>query len=521
METNKNAAIAANRTMNWGVLDDDSRVNETVSERNEKLRAALIFAFVFAVALTVRWRGELPPFDDAYHLKRIESGARAFDPDRGIRGAFCPWPPLYDITLAAIGHVQWIPPLFFSLFAGAVPWVLGGRSPGDGRVVMSSLTAGLTLALSPYLIGISRRWHIDHHYIEPLLLLLIIGATLRRRGMLLGFAIALALLVQPALLAGAGVAFVVLFFSERPEEGAKAFALAAVIIGAYRLAQPSGYPESPWFLGYPHVAVLAGAAIACALRGRLAAPLALAAGAAIAATSPAALQGLSFFHGDPWLRTIVEFQPMFRDPARWGTDLANLTGGALLWRAGVSPAAIGRLARSPSVAGRDARSLRPGRPLSEFALFAAVYLLLALSSRRFLVVAIPLIAINAALFVAQSKRRFVALAAAAATLLPPLVYDVATLRQPDPSHAEVRKLAESVRALPPGRVLAPWTFGHAIDVLGKHPVVIDNFGPVPDPELFRSASFALDQPDPFVRQWCRERNVRYVRRSTAAASPVR
>jgi hypothetical protein len=433
----------------------------------------LVFAFAFAV----RFQGELPPFDDAYHLKRFQSLPAVFDPDRGLNGAFCPWPPLYDLfgamVLRVFGSVALLPPIFFALFAACVTAVLLPLR------VVAALTTGLTLALSPYLIGISRRWHVDHHFVEPLLLLLIIAATVKRRGVLLGICIAAALLVQPALLIGAGVAFALLFFSDRREEGAKAFAIAAGIVVLYRFAQPSGYPDNAWFLGYSHALALAGAAAACALRRWTSAPLALAAGASIAATSPPLLPGAE------WLERIVEFEPMFRDPARIGTDLANLTGGAVL-------------------------SLALFRRHRDFAVFTLIYLLLALSSRRFLVVAIPLLAIGGALFIATARRRLTAVAAAAAVLLPPLVYDIATINQPKSSHVQVKRLAESIRILPPGRVLAPWSLGHAINVLGQHPVVIDNFGPAPDPDLFRSAMFALDQPEKFLLTWCRLHGVRYV-----------
>jgi hypothetical protein len=447
---------------------------------------------VFVTALCVRIDGELPPFDDAYHLKRFESFPLTFDPDRGLRGAFCPWPPLYDLVGAAVlrvfGSVAWMPPLFFAAFAAGVTFALRRLGP------LAACTAGLTLSLSPYLIGVSRRWHIDHHFVEPLLLLLIVVATRVSPGgersragrptaaggtpALLGVAISVALLVQPALIIAAGVAFLILFFSDRAHEGARAFGIATLVILLYRFLQPDGYPNNGWFLGYPHAALLAGAAIACALRDHARPVFALAAGAAIASISPPLLPGLT------WLSTIVEFAPMFGDPARVGTDIANLTGGAAL-------------------------SLALFRRHRGFALFALVYLVLALISRRFLVVGIPLFAVGAALYIAQA-RRVAALVAAAATLLPPLFYDMATIRRPAGTHAGVKRLAAHMRTLPPGRVLAPWSYGHAINVLGAHPVVIDNFGPAPDPELFRSATFALSAPPRYLERWCRIHGVRYV-----------
>jgi hypothetical protein len=178
------------------------------------------------------------------------------------------------------------------------------------------------------------------------------------------------------------------------------------------------------------------------------------------------LTGSAFFGGHPWLSTIVEFQPMFRDPAAIGTDIANLTGGALL--------AFFLIRRERTVA-----------------LFAIAYLVLALTSRRFLVPGIALFVLAGAIAMTHARTRIAALAAAALTLIPPLAYDIATWRDPWPRYDHVYRLAAEVRKLPPGRVLAPWSYGHAIDVAGGHPVVIDNFGSMPNAMEFDDAMLAL------------------------------
>ncbi|PYQ52365.1 MAG: hypothetical protein DMF59_04865, partial [Acidobacteria bacterium] len=141
------------------------------------------------------------------------------------------------------------------------------------------------------------------------------------------------------------------------------------------------------------------------------------------------------------------------------------------------------------------------------AAFGIVYLVLALSSRRFLVPAIPLLIIAGAI-AATEMRKAAAVIAIAATLAPPIAYDVyvgpALSRPPERRLYEV---AEEIRPFPPGRVLAPWWMGHAIDVIGRHPVVIDNFGSMPDEALFARASAALRDRD-FA--WCRAHDIRYV-----------
>ena len=440
------------------------------------------------LTLALRWQGEMPPFDDAYHLKRIASFPRTieFDPDRGERGAFVPWPPLYDFAAGAIhrmfGSVEKLPPLFFAIFVAGVTgamWRFGATA---------ALTAGTTLAISPYLIGVSRGGHIDHHFLEPALLLGIAGAL--QRPILLGIAITVALFVQPALIIAAGLAYAV---NWRSRHHAIAFVIPAVTVLVYRLTRADGYPDSAWFLGFPHVALLAGAAVALWTSMPLL-------GAAIALAFPQLLEGLRFLGGDPWLRTIVEFQPMFSSRDRIGTDIANLTGGALL---------------IPLIARRH----------RAFALFAVIYLLLALSSRRFLVTAIPLFAIAGALAVANldcgglpplskaaaGRRSPKKALFAAITILPPLIYLVATARQPESTYASFRQLAVDLRPLARGRVLAPWSFGHPIDVFGGQPVVVDNFGSMAGEETFTNATFVmLTTRADVLLDYCRARGVRYL-----------
>ena len=333
--------------------------------------------------------------------------------------------------------------------------------------------AGIGLAISPYLINISKTAAIDHHWIEPALLLMIVFATVRRRPVLLGLALSAAMFVQTAFLIAAAIAFAICFTQRW---GWISFAMPAIAIALYRLAQPSGYPDSAWFLGWPHAACFAAAAIACAL-GLLFGAI------VIIPFVPALMHGLSFFGRNAWLRTVIEFQPMFRDASRIGTDIANLTGGAILIFV------IAR--RHPTLAA-----------------FGIVYLVLALSSRRFLVPAIPLLIIAGAIAAKEAATKTKALAAIALTLVPPIVYDGWKVTHPEQTGVSVsQQIAEEIRASPPGRVLAPWWMGHAIDVIGRHPVVIDNFGSMPDEELFARASAALRDRD-FA--WCRAHDIRYV-----------
>src|SRR6266481_4697750 len=106
-----------------------------------------IAAAVFVISITLRFdpAATYPPYDDLYHAKRIAYSAAhfphvlTFDRDRGLNGAFCPWPPLYDFACALIrAPLRWLPPIGFSLFASAVAFALGP-------------IAGIGIAVSPYL----------------------------------------------------------------------------------------------------------------------------------------------------------------------------------------------------------------------------------------------------------------------------------------------------------------------------------------------------------------------------------
>ncbi|HEY2090458.1 MAG TPA: hypothetical protein VGJ81_01100 [Thermoanaerobaculia bacterium] len=438
---------------------------------------ALPSVAVFGLALTLRLGGshQIGPFDDAYHLKRIQSFPHLiqFDSDRD---AWCPWPPLYDFACGALTSVTggksivWLPPIAFALFAAALAWQFGA-------------VAGFAVALAPYLIGISRVADIDHHWVEPMLVMLIVLALLRRNVWLLGIAMTCALFVQTALIVACGLAFLSLWLFDRDRRYARAFLFAAVAVAVWRFAVP--FPESPWFLGGVYVVLLVAAAVALALHDRwYALPIAI---ALTLPFWPELYQGMHFFRGDPWLSAIVEFQPMFRDASRIGTDLANIGGGVavlLLARRRVGGATL---------------------------VFAIGYVLFAISSRRFLPIAIPLLAVIPSV-ARDLGGRTVRIAMALAILLPPLAYDAYTFKNPEPpADRTPNVIANEVRRLPPGRVLAPWYLGHAIDVFGRHAVVVDNFGSMPNATRFDIANDALNNPHHAqLLAYCQRNNVRYL-----------
>src|SRR5262249_43446652 len=152
-----------------------------------------------------------------------------------------------------------------------------------------------------------------------------------------------------------------------------AFAVTAFAIALYRLTRPPGFPDSPWFLGWPHVALFAAAAIALLLRKRPAIAIASAAAILLAARGTL-LTGMHFFGGDPWLSTISEFHPLWKGhPDDWISFAAGFSIGAFL---------VFDLIRR--------------RVAGTIALFALAYFVLAITSRRFVATAVPLLALAAA-----------------------------------------------------------------------------------------------------------------------------
>ncbi|MEA2236695.1 MAG: dolichyl-phosphooligosaccharide-protein glycotransferase [Thermoanaerobaculia bacterium] len=260
----------------------------------------ILALLAFTIALAVRLLNapfifesgapRIAPVDEAYHWKRIAFSAAhfphvlEFDRDRGIGGAFCPWPPLYDVTAggaarllgahdanAVLKRVVWFPPLLFALFVGLTVFTLASVY---GELV--AILCGIALATSPFLVTTSWIGSIDHHFLEPPLTFAILGATclaLRARdrrqqliaGILLGAAITAAMFVQTALLVAAALAFVILFLWSDGVAAASGFAVAAIAVTLYRVTRAPGFPDNQWFLGWTHAALFAGAAVVCGM----------------------------------------------------------------------------------------------------------------------------------------------------------------------------------------------------------------------------------------------------------------
>jgi hypothetical protein len=73
------------------------------------------------------------------------------------------------------------------------------------------------------------------------------------------------------------------------------------------------------------------------------------------------------------------------------------------------------------------------------------------------------------------------------------------------------RVAQALRARGDGgRVLGPWSWGHLFDVVGRHPVVLDNFGAAIGRADFDAALSALLSDEPRLAAYCAATGVRYV-----------
>ncbi|HSS44373.1 MAG TPA: STT3 domain-containing protein, partial [Thermoanaerobaculia bacterium] len=153
-------------------------------------KAAIVAGVVFLAALLprvaniktafVQGNPQFSPYDELYHAKRILYSAAhpfrvlRFDPDRGPHGAFCPWPPLYDLVagltarllggrspVQVLSRASWFSPVV-SAFAAAFVGSWLTRKAG----VSAGLLAGFGIAICPPSIDRSRLAAIDHHFLE-------------------------------------------------------------------------------------------------------------------------------------------------------------------------------------------------------------------------------------------------------------------------------------------------------------------------------------------------------------------
>jgi hypothetical protein len=423
--------------------------------------------------------------------------------------------------------VVWLPPIVSAVATAIAVFVIARTS------LVAGALAAIGLSCAPFLVNASSIADIDHHFLEPLLALAIAGAatflavTDERRQWIasgaLAAAIAIALFIQSAMIVAAGLAFAGLFLARIDNRariwGAVAFAASGGAIAVYRLTRPPAFPDSAWFLGWTHVMLLVTAADALLIlalleRSRIPAilrmPVAIAGAIAamlIVASPRTVLNGFGFIGGgDAYLDSVQEMQPVWIPLDRAWYYLAPIIGGII-----AAPIVL-------------LRSLRKRSGEAILAILTLGYIASTLPRRRFIAIASALSVVITARLAAElwrdaERRKRIAAIALGLTVavLPPLQL-AWRATQPDVSPLEGRSTQGFLRAAsylrdrtPGARVLAPWSYGPMLNVIGKQKIVLDNFGSMADPATFRAAHAALTSPDERdVARFCDRGAIRYI-----------
>jgi dolichyl-diphosphooligosaccharide--protein glycosyltransferase len=486
--------------------------------------------------------------DSAYHLRRIAHGVAhgfslpTFDPWLNWpRGAVCPWADGFDllavafVRLLAAGRGAAAEAIAAALFTAALGLVsvwatielartVTPRAPGRESAV---LAAGLIGGLYPPMIGIAQLGYADHHVIEVISLLFLATWALRRLGeaepalparplafeasgalaaafavwSFTGGAMYVAMVVPilvwaalrstavafagsgaPGLVAGAGLSLLLTLPSLRVHGRFLSFQLpsllqpllllvAAGVVALAVLAAHAG--ASPW----RRAGLLAALLAAATLGGVQLLPMAwreLAAG----------VSGW-IFRRDPWIGSIVEFQPLALG-ATTPLDAYYLFGTTGV----LAPAIL-------AVAGVWLFRRGGERGVAFLALTLTVALFLFVQN-RFARVLAPFLAVSVALALqalasafcrgggVRIAAAFPALAALALLGDPQLRVSLRPLRpRPvDPISSAALDLRDSTPPAASVGVLTPWDLGHQASLLSGRPTVVSGFGPYLDAATF-------------------------------------
>jgi Archaeal glycosylation protein B long peripheral domain len=509
--------------------------------------------------------------DSLYHLRRMRLIAEQFPGVPWIdpliawpTGAPIPWAAGFDLLGAVLivlgravggpaGGDLWVaalcPLLGVAVVAAVVELALVLGPEGSGRR-SGAMAAGILAALLPQGVAISRYGLIDHHVAEALAMLLLArwalavlpprGAeTVRRRifhelggGAVAGGAMLVftgsplyVALVVPLLLGAALV-------RERPAvlgSGGPGLLLGAALasvasapaVAAHGRTFAFGFPSwlQPLLLAVAGLAVCAvaatGARVAPGRRRVAVVAVGLVALAALgAAIVPQglgqAVAGLRewILKGDPWLRTIDEFQSPLAFPGGPVVGVTRYFGVAALatplvlplaWWAirAVSPArAAGFLWLASALAGLTLLEMRFGRVYTAF-LAVATGLVLAWLAEQ--------------LRPAGRLAPLAPMVAALALLDPSARAALGTTRDPLPNGmVEVARELRGRDAGPNPGVLAPWDMANEVLVLAGRPVVVTGFGPYPDPAAYRETVKAYTVGEEELLPWLAGRRVGWV-----------
>ncbi len=280
--------------------------------------------------------------DPYYHARRVQVAINNF-PQLPVfdhylsypTGGYCIWPPLFDFLAAfmcytvflgnpTISQIEWtcaIFPIFFGMMIIFLLYKVGHRLINDKVALLSALIFSILPATSFF----ARLGYFDHHIAEAFSLLLIFYALINTESdrfikwVLLGVSFGTAMLFWQGSIIFVGLVFFILLFSNRPKAIIPFIAALLIILPFSTVTHYVDSPFSYRGLSLLHLSLLLIAIL-------LLETVMLMRKKKIIALVPAGLlvifvfillqtrgfiNGLFFiFKKDPWLATIMEFQPL-------------------------------------------------------------------------------------------------------------------------------------------------------------------------------------------------------------------
>lgn len=313
----------------------------------------LLLILILLLGASIRYFPNLPHLknrpvplstpDSYYHMRRVLVTINNYPhlPTKDYyisypEGGYCIWPPLYDFLAASLsyfitlGHpsvkqAEWICavyPIIFSLLVIIFVFLISNHLFDTKTAILSSFFT----AILPGTLNWSCLGYFDHHIAESMSVLLILYMLLTneipgiKAIIKIGISFGVALLFWQGGIFFIGVAFACIFF-KRKFNLWPSFLIAALLISPFALF--TNFVDSPFSyrgLSLLHVSMLGVAALIMLIgwffsrrQWRMSIILSFLLLLIIyyLLKSPALAGGISFiFKKDPWLATILEFQPL-------------------------------------------------------------------------------------------------------------------------------------------------------------------------------------------------------------------